>query len=94
MHKVILENIHIQNIDIHHFNLHSCMKYNVFFLSQNRYKIVYQGYVGENEVNCFYDFSVSMIIDSHHDELFIFKETYPYLIDILISIILILLDII
>lgn len=92
MNKVILDHIDIKQINIEYFDLHMCFQYNVYLDISDKNKIIYKGYVGKNETLCFFTFTIIMIIDCHYEELFIFKYTYPFLLDIIISIILILLD--
>lgn len=93
MFKVLLNDINIDNIQLDYFSLHLSVKYNLFFICDNKYKIFYRGYIGMSEIHCFFSFVVVLIVDDMCNQSDImFDITYSYLCDLLISIIFILLE--
>ena len=88
--NVILNDIGLYNVNVDNFSFHLHTNYDIFEYSDYFYKIYYNGYIGEKENHCFFRFCISFLVYKTMEDVNL--HTYPYLSDILIYIIFILLD--
>lgn len=90
--KIILEDIKLENINEDYFSFHLSSNSYVFVLSEGIYKVFYKGFVGINEIRCFFTFCICFIIADLSNDSFVIYKTYSYLCDLLLSIAFIILE--
>ena len=90
--NVIIEDIKISKVNLNYISYHILATYHIFDMNQSSYKVFFRGCVGENEMNCFFEFSFVFIVFNENDFMSVLKIVYSYFSDLILYIIVMLLD--
>lgn len=84
MSYVVLDDLVIKNVNYHHISYHINVFFEVFELYCDYYKVIFRGYVGDNESRRFFDLHLSFVVEDN----ITFFELYSYFIDLIIFLII------